>query len=61
MVVAVADTFDAITYGRPYQEPRSPLQALSEINRYGGVLFSHEAVGALNAVVKPRLARVPPA
>lgn len=54
-VVAVADTFDAITEGRPYQEPRSPQGALSEINRYGGVLFGREAVNALNAVMKRTL------
>ena len=51
-LVAVADTFDAITHGRPYQEPRSPQGALSEINRYSGVLFAREAVSALNAVTK---------
>lgn len=55
-LVAVADTFDAITYGRPYQGPRGPQQALSEINRYSGVLFVKEAVGALNATIKPKLA-----
>ncbi len=55
-LVAVADTFDAITYGRPYQEPRSPQGALSEINRYSGVLFAREAVSALNAVTKRLLA-----
>lgn len=52
LLVAVADTFDAITHGRPYQEPRSPQGALSEINRYSGVLFAREAVNALNAVTK---------
>lgn len=51
-LVAVADTFDAITHGRPYQEPRSPQGALSEINRYSGVLFARAAVNALNAVTK---------
>lgn len=55
-LVAVADTFDAITHGRPYQEARGPQQALSELNRYSGVLFSREAVGALNTVIKPKLA-----
>ncbi len=55
-LVAVADTFDAITNGRPYQEPRSPQGALSEINRYSGVLFAPEAVTALNAVTKRPLA-----
>ena len=47
---------DAITHGRPYREPRSPQGALSEINRYSGVLFAREAVSALNAVTKRTLA-----
>lgn len=49
-VVAVADTFDAITHARPYQEARSPQQALSEINRYSDRLYPRTVVTALNAV-----------
>ncbi len=51
-IVAVADTFDAITYARPYQGARSPQQALSEINRYSDILYPREVVSALNAVIK---------
>lgn len=51
-IIAVADTFDAITHPRPYQNPRSVQQALSEINRYSDVLYPGEVVEALNRVVK---------
>ncbi len=51
-VIAVADTFDAITHARPYRQARSPQHALSEINRYSGVLYPREVVGALNAVTR---------
>jgi HD-GYP domain-containing protein (c-di-GMP phosphodiesterase class II) len=49
-VLAVADTFDAITHARPYQEARSTQQALSEINRYSDRLYPREVVTALNTV-----------
>lgn len=49
-IVAVADTYDAITHPRPYQRERSPQQALSEINRYSEVLYPRNVVGALNRV-----------
>ena len=51
-IIAVADTFDAITHARPYRQARSPVTALSEINRYSGVLYPREVVGALNAVTR---------
>ena len=51
-IIAVADTFDAITHTRPYRQARSPVTALSEINRYSGVLYPREVVGALNAATR---------
>ena len=51
-IIAVADTFDAITHARPYRQARSPEAALSEINRYSGLLYPCEVVGALNAVTR---------
>ena len=51
-IIAVADTFDAITHTRPYRQARSPVTALSEINRYSGVLYPREVVSALNAVTR---------
>ena len=52
-VVAVADTFDAITHGRPYQAAQSSQHALSEINRYSDILYPRDVVAALNAVIGP--------
>lgn len=51
-IVAVADTFDAMTYTRPYQVAQSPQQALSEINRYSDTLYPRAVVNALNTVIK---------
>lgn len=51
-IITVADTFDAITHTRPYRQARSPEAALSEINRYSGLLYPREVVGALNAVTR---------
>ncbi len=49
-LIAVADTFDAMTHDRPCRRVQSRARASAEINRYSGVLFPHEVVGALNAV-----------
>jgi len=54
-VVAVADAYDAMTVGRPYQAARSPQQAVSEVNRYAGTLYPDEVVRAFNAALKKRL------
>ena len=51
-IVAVADTFDAITHTRPYQPVRSVQHALSEINRFSEVLYPGNVVDALNRVSK---------
>lgn len=51
-IVAVADTFDAITHNRPYQTARNSQQALSEINRYSRVLYPSHVVSALNQVLR---------
>ena len=49
-IVAVADTFDAMTHDRPYRRAQSRTRASAEINHYSGVLFPHEVVNALNAI-----------
>lgn len=49
-IIAVADTFDAMTHDRPYRCAKSEKRASAEINRYSAVLFPREAVGAFNAV-----------
>jgi len=51
-IIAVADTFDAITHARPYRGARSPQEALSELNRYSDTLYPREVVAALNAATK---------
>ncbi len=45
-IVAVADTFDAITTRRPYRESRSPEEAVDELRRVAGTQLDPEAVEA---------------
>lgn len=49
-VVAVADTFDAMTHDRPYRRAQSRERASAEINRCSGDLFPREVVAAFDAV-----------
>lgn len=46
-IFAVADTFDAITYARPYSTARSADRALAEILRCSGTQFDPRVVQAL--------------
>jgi HD-GYP domain-containing protein (c-di-GMP phosphodiesterase class II) len=46
-ILAVADTFDAITSRRPYREARSPQEALMEIQAHSGTQFDPKIVRAL--------------
>jgi response regulator RpfG family c-di-GMP phosphodiesterase len=45
-IVAVADSFDAITTRRPYRESRSPEAAVDELRRVAGTQLDPEAVEA---------------
>jgi putative two-component system response regulator len=45
-IVAVADTFDAITTERPYRESRTPEEAVGELRRVAGTQLDPEAVEA---------------
>jgi response regulator RpfG family c-di-GMP phosphodiesterase len=45
-IVAVADTFDAMTTARPYRTPRPVAQAMDELHRYRGTQFDPDAVAA---------------
>jgi putative nucleotidyltransferase with HDIG domain len=45
-IVAVADTFDAITTRRPYRESRTPEEAVGEMRRVAGTQLDPEAVEA---------------
>jgi HD-GYP domain-containing protein (c-di-GMP phosphodiesterase class II) len=49
-VIAVADTFDALTTNRPYQKAHDPVDALSIINNLSGQRLDPDAVTALLAV-----------
>jgi HD-GYP domain-containing protein (c-di-GMP phosphodiesterase class II) len=49
-VIAVADTFDALTTSRPYQQARGPMEALKIIQDLSGKRLDPTAVRALVAV-----------
>jgi putative nucleotidyltransferase with HDIG domain len=45
-IVAVADTFDAITTRRPYRDSRTPEEAVGELRRVAGTQLDPDAVEA---------------
>lgn len=45
-IIAVADTFDAMTTDRPYRKGLSKKTALSELKRFSGTQFDPDAVNA---------------
>ena len=49
-IIAVADTFDALTTNRPYQKEHTPEQALQIIQNLAGKRLDPEAVKSLLAV-----------
>jgi HD-GYP domain-containing protein (c-di-GMP phosphodiesterase class II) len=49
-VIAVADTFDALTTNRPYQQAHTPEQALQIIRSLAGKRLDPQAIDALLAV-----------
>jgi len=49
-VIAVADTFDALTTNRPYQQAHDPVEALRIIQNLSGTRLDPKAVAALVAV-----------
>ena len=49
-VIAVADTFDALTTNRPYQQAHDPVEALHIIQNLSGQRLDPKAVAALLAV-----------
>jgi HD-GYP domain-containing protein (c-di-GMP phosphodiesterase class II) len=49
-VIAVADTFDALTTNRPYQQAHTPEEAFRIIQNLAGKRLDPEAVAALKAV-----------
>jgi HD-GYP domain-containing protein (c-di-GMP phosphodiesterase class II) len=67
-VIAVADTFDALTTNRPYQQAHDPVEALRIIQNLSGQRLDPKAVVALLAVFergeiriqKPPIHTIPP-
>jgi len=49
-VIAVADTFDALTTNRPYQKAHDPVEALRIIQNLSGQRLDPSAVTALMGV-----------
>ncbi|NQU07581.1 MAG: HD domain-containing protein, partial [Candidatus Abyssubacteria bacterium] len=57
-IVAVADSFDAMTTDRPYRKGVQPWQALEELKRHRGKQFDPEVVDAFASVVAQKLEKV---
>ena len=51
-IVAVADTYDAMTTDRPYRKALSDEVAFEEIRKYAGVHFPKEVIDAFFAAVE---------
>jgi len=50
-IIAVADSFDAMTSSRPYKNPRSADEALHELVRFSGKQFDPRIVDAFRQIV----------
>jgi putative nucleotidyltransferase with HDIG domain len=57
-IIAVADSFDAMTTDRPYRKGMPPWEALEEIVANSGKQFDPEVVAAFKHVVASKLERV---
>jgi HD-GYP domain-containing protein (c-di-GMP phosphodiesterase class II) len=58
-IIAVADTFDALTTNRPYQHARDAKDALTVIRSLSGKRLDPQAVGALSTIYGRGEIRVP--
>jgi putative nucleotidyltransferase with HDIG domain len=58
-IIAVADTFDALTTNRPYQQAHDPLEALRIIHNLSGKRLDPAAVAALTAIYQRGDIRLP--
>jgi HD-GYP domain-containing protein (c-di-GMP phosphodiesterase class II) len=57
-IIAVADSFDAMTTDRPYRKGKPPWEALDEIVSNAGKQFDPEVVAAFKQVVSSHLEKV---
>jgi putative nucleotidyltransferase with HDIG domain len=57
-IVAVADSFDAMTTDRPYRKGMPPWKALEEIVAKSGKQFDPEVVSAFKRVISQRMEKV---
>ena len=48
-IIAVSDTFDAMTTDRPYAAARTEAEAIAELRRYAGIHYHSEVVRAFCA------------
>jgi HD-GYP domain-containing protein (c-di-GMP phosphodiesterase class II) len=51
-IVAVVDTYGAMTTDRPYRQARPPAMALAELQRCAGTQFDPSVVAALVGVLR---------
>jgi putative two-component system response regulator len=51
-IVAVVDAFDAMTTNRAYRPPRTPAEAIDELQRCAGAHFDAEVVGAFTSAFR---------
>jgi HD-GYP domain-containing protein (c-di-GMP phosphodiesterase class II) len=58
-IIAVADTFDAVTTNRPYQQAHEPVDALQILHKLAGKRLDEKAVAAFTAVFERGEIRVP--
>jgi putative nucleotidyltransferase with HDIG domain len=58
-IIAVADTFDALTTNRPYQHAHAPLDALKIIHNLSGKRLDPTAVAAITAIYGRGEIRIP--
>jgi putative nucleotidyltransferase with HDIG domain len=57
-IIAVADSFDAMTTDRPYRKGMPPWEALEEVVKNSGKQFDPEVVAAFKHVVTSKLEKV---
>lgn len=58
-IIAVADSYDAMTSDRVYRRGMEPLIALSELQRMAGSAYDARVVDALAAVIREKAAQQP--